>query len=97
MLWNLGIGWLMMAGTAVVILSFIIATALNAFLGEEGFGATGNAAIITAGFFGAIWVLNTLGHNLAEVQRAIATGMGGAFLLLAALVALKAALRRLGN
>ena len=97
MLWNLEIGWLVMAGTGVAILSFIIATALNALLGEEGFGATGNAAIITTGFFGAIWLANTLGHHLGEVQRAIATGLGGAFLLFAALVAFKAAMRRLGN
>lgn len=97
MVWNLGAGWLVLAATAVAILSFIVATVLNALLGEEGFGAGGNAAIITVGFFGGIWLANMLGHHLAEVQRAIATGLGGAFLLLAVLILLKAAARRLGG
>jgi asparagine N-glycosylation enzyme membrane subunit Stt3 len=97
MLWNLGTGWLVLAATAVAILSFIVATVLNALLGEEGFGATGNASIITFGFFGGIWLANTLGHHLADVQRAIATGLGGAFLLLTVLVVLKAAMRRLSG
>lgn len=95
MLWNLGFGWLVMAGTAVVILSFIVATALNPLMGEEGFGATGNAAIISIGFFAGIYVANSMGYRLADVQRAIATGLGGSFVLLSVLVGLKAAMRRL--
>ncbi|MBE0692401.1 MAG: hypothetical protein IH590_04760 [Aquamicrobium sp.] len=95
MLWNLGFGWLVMAATAVVILSFIVAMALNALMGEEGFGAAGNAAIIAIGFFAGIYVANLMGYRLADVQRAIATGLGGSFVLLGVLVALKAAMRRL--
>jgi hypothetical protein len=97
MLWNIEPLWLVLAATSVAILSFIVATALNALLGHEGFGATGNAAIITIGFFGGIYGANALGHRLADVQMAITTGLAGAFLLLAALVVLKAAMRRLNG
>ncbi len=97
MLWNIEPGWLLLAVTSVAILSFIVATALNALLGPEGFGATGNAVIITIGFFGGIYGANMLGRRLTDVQAAITTGLGGAFLLLAALVMLKAAMRRLSG
>lgn len=97
MLWNMGFGWLVIAGTAVVILSFIVAMALNTLMGEEGFGAAGNAAIIAAGFFGGIYVANLMGYHLADVQRAITAGVGGSFVLLALLVLLKAAMRRLNG
>ena len=97
MLSNIEPGWLVLAATAVAILSFIVATALDALLAQEGFGATGNAAIITIGFFGGIYGANLLGHRLGDIQTAIATGLGGAFLLLAVLVVLKAAMRRLSD
>ena len=67
MLWNLGFMWLAMAVAAVVILSFIVATALNALIGEEGFGATGNAAVMAAGFFVGIYLANSLGYRLADI------------------------------
>jgi hypothetical protein len=97
MLWNLGAGWLVLAATTVAILSFIIAVSLNGLLGDEGFGANGNASIITAGFFGGVLFVNLLGHDLADVQLAVAVGLAGAFVLLAFLVMLKAAMRRLGG
>lgn len=95
MLWNLGFLWLAMAVAAVVIPSFIVATALNALMGEEGFGATGNAVIIAGGFFAAIYAANSLGYRLAEMKLAIPVGIGGAFALLGLLVVFKAGLRRL--
>ena len=97
MLLNLGTGWLVLAATVVAILSFIVATVLDALLGEEGFGAVGNTAALTAGFFGGIHAANMAGYRLADVQTAVATGLGGAFLLLAILVVLRAAMRRLGG
>lgn len=97
MLMNLGTGWLVLAVTVVAILAFIVALALDALLGEEGFGAAGNAALITAGFFGGIHGANMAGYRLADVQTAIATGLGGAFLLLAVLIVLRAAMRRLNG
>lgn len=95
MLWNLGFMWLAMAVAAVVILSFIVATALNALMGDEGFGATGNAAVIAAGFFAGIYLANSLGYRLADMKLAIPVGLGSAFALLVLLVALKAAMRRM--
>ena len=97
MLWNLGTGWLVLAVTVVAILSFIVAIALNALLGEEGFGATGNSAIMTAGFFAGIYVANMAGYRLADVQAAVTSGLGGAYALLTVLIALKAAMRRLSG
>ena len=94
MLWNLGAGWLLMAVVVVAILSFIVATALNALLGREAFGATGNAVVITVGFFLGILAANNLGYRLADVKLAVAVGLGGAFVCFSLLVALKAALRR---
>lgn len=97
MLWNLGTGWLVLAVTVVAILSFIVATVLDALLGEESFGANGNTALMTIGFFGGIYAANMAGYRIADVQSAIATGLGGAFLLLTILIALRAAMRRLGS
>lgn len=95
MLWNLDPGWLLIAFAVVGILSFIVAMALNAIMGEDGFGATGNAVVITAGFFLAIFVANHLGYRLIDLRMAVATGLGGAFACLALLAVMKAALNRL--
>lgn len=95
MLWNLGSEWLLMAFVVVGIVSFILAMALNAIMGEDGFGAVGNAVIITAGFFLAIFVANNFGYRLTDLRLAAATGLGGAFACLTVLAVLKAALNRL--
>ena len=51
MLWNLPVLWLTMAVAAVVILSFIVATALDALIRDEAFGAIGNTVVMAFGFF----------------------------------------------
>ena len=95
MLWNLGTDWLLIAVAIVGVLSFIVAMGLNAIMGEDGFGATGNAVIITAGFFLAIFSANSFGYRLTDLKLAVAAGLIGAFACLAVLIALKAALNRL--
>ena len=95
MLWNLGADWLLIALAIVGILSFILALALNAIMGEDGFGATGNAVVITAGFFLAIFVANNLGYRLSDLKLALVIGLSGAFACLIVLAALKAGLNRL--
>ena len=95
MLWNLGAQWLLIALAVVGILSFILAMALNAIMGEDGFGATGNAVVITAGFFLAIFAANNFGYRLTDLKLAVATGLAGAFACLLVLAAMKAALNRL--
>lgn len=94
MLWNLGVEWLLIAVAVVAILSFIVAMALNAVMGEDGFGATGNAVIITIGFFLTLFVAENAGYRMDELTFATATGIFGAFACLIVLAALKAVLNR---
>lgn len=95
MLWNLDSGWLLLAFAVVGILSFIVSMALNAVMGEEGFGAIGNAVIITTGFFLTVFMANNLGYRLSDVTMAVMVGLGGAFACLTTLALLKAGLNRL--
>lgn len=95
MLWNLGFGWLLLAVAIVGILSFIIALALNAVMGEDGFGAIGNAVVITAGFFLTVFAANNFGYRLSDMTMAVAVGLSGAFACLSVLAVLKAGLGRL--
>jgi hypothetical protein len=95
MLWNLGAGWLLLAIAIVGILSFIVSMALNAVMGEDGFGAVGNAIIITTGFFLTVFMANNFGYRLADVTMAVSVGLGGAFACLATLAVLKAGINRL--
>lgn len=95
MVWNLDLGWLLMAVLCVGILAFILSMALNAIMGEDGFGATGNALVITVGFFGTILAANAVGYRLADLRDAVVVGMAGAFLCLVALSLGKAVLARL--
>ena len=94
MVWNLDPGWLLIAFVVVGILSFILAMALHAIMGPDGFGAGGNAAIITTGFFLAVFAANNFGIRLADLRMAVAFGLGGAFVCLSALAMLKALLNR---
>lgn len=95
MLWNLGMEWLMIAVAIVAILSFVVALALDAVVKEEGFGATGNAVIITVGFFFAIFTLNTLGHRMVSLNHAVSTGLFGAFICFSVLMVVKGVLKRI--
>jgi hypothetical protein len=95
MLWNMDQMWLLMAVTVVAILGFIVALALDAIMGREGFGPLGNMAVITAGFFLGIFVANYFGVRLNDMTRAAVTGVGGAFVSLFVLAAIKGAMDRL--
>ncbi len=94
MLWNLDFVWLLLAVAAVSIVAFGLSIGLDAIMGEEGFGPTGNMVVITAGFFLSIFTANSLGIRLADLTMASAAGIAGAFLCLLVLVMLKAALNR---
>ena len=94
MLWNLGPGWMLLALVSVGILSFIIATALDALMGENGFGASGNAIILTIGFFLSILVANKLGYRLSDLERAVAVGVGGAFVCFVTMTITRGILQR---
>lgn len=94
MLWNLDFVWLLLAITAVSIVAFGLSIGLDAIMGEEGFGPTGNMVVITAGFFLAIFTANSFGIRLADLTMASVAGITGAFLCLFVLAVLKAALNR---
>lgn len=95
MLWNLDGLWLMMAIAMVVVLSFFLGSVIDALVREDGFGATGNMAIIAGGFFLAILAANSRGYNLRDLHEAIIVGLGGAFACLVSLTLVKALAQRL--
>lgn len=97
MIWNLdGFSLLMLVG-GISVLGFFLGAALDAIMGGDGFGPFGNMALFIAGFFGAVYLANTQGIMLRDPTRAFATGLGGSFLLIAALALVKAGLSRLAR
>jgi len=95
MIWNLGIGWMFMAVSAVAILAFIFSLALDAIIGSDGFGPFGTMGIVVIGFFGGIYLLNLYGIRLAKVQEAAFGGLIGAFVVLIAMLLAKAVVKRI--
>jgi len=94
MLTRLDTTWLIFAIAAVAMLAYLFSTALQGALRDAGFGVVTNAAIITAGFFAAIYAANSYGTRF-DLMSGIFAGLAGAFVLLLMLVLLKAALGRL--
>ena len=84
-----------MVVASVVVMALFFGSALHAIMREDGFGPVGNMVLFTAGFFAAIVIANTYGVNLRDLTRAMATGLGGAFISVAVLAALKGALARI--
>ena len=97
MIWNLDAAWLMMAVASVAVMGFFFGAALHAVMGDDGFGPMGNTALFTFGFFGAILAANDYGISLRHLDLAVAVGLGGAFLLIAALALTKAGMARLSH
>ena len=95
MIWNLPAAWLLMAVASVSVLAFFFGSALNAIMREDGFGPLGNMAVFTVGFFGAIYIANLNDILLRDMTLASATGLAGAFVLIAVLALFKAAVGRL--
>lgn len=94
MLWNLETSWLMMAVASVIVMALFFGSALHAIMRDDGFGPIGNMVLFTAGFFIAIVAANSWGINLRDMTRAVATGLGGAFVVIAVLAVLKGVLIR---
>lgn len=95
MLWKLDPAWLMMAIATVSVLSYFFGSALHALRRAEGFGAFGNAIIISLSFFVAILVANEHGYNLRELHLAVVVGLSGAFLVLFSLTLIKELIGRM--
>lgn len=94
MLWNLDVSWLAFAFVMVALFSFALGAAIDGLIGEDGFGPTGNAIVITAGFFLGVFAVNSYGISLRDPSLATAAGLGGAFVTLMMLALLKAGLNR---
>jgi fluoride ion exporter CrcB/FEX len=95
MLWNLDPAWLMMAVATVAVLSYFFGAALHWLRREDGFGAFGNAIIISGSFFLSILVANHQGYNLRDLHLAVIVGLCGAFVVLASLTLLRALIARI--
>jgi hypothetical protein len=95
MLLNLDFSWLMIAVAVVAMLSYIFGLALDGVMGSDGFGALGNAVIVTAGFFLGILAANAYGITLRDLSLAVGAGLFGALLCLGLLAGCKAGLNRL--
>lgn len=89
MLWNLDIGWFVMAFGTVAGVAYILALMMESSLGKEGYGPLLNAAFTTAGFFLAILGANYQGINLAELKWALAYGGAGAFAMMLLMLVLR--------
>ncbi|MHB2267849.1 hypothetical protein [Aliihoeflea sp. PC F10.4] len=95
MLMNLSFIWMALAVASVVILSFALGLLLDAVVGEDGFGAVGNAIVLTAGFFLTIAVFNHFGQIFHDLRLGIVYGTAGACAAIIALAGLKAIATRL--
>jgi len=94
-LWNLSVEWAFFAVVMVAMFAFLLGLALDHIMGGDGFGATGNMLIITAGFFLGVFGVNSWGIRLNDATMAVGTGLAGAFVALMVLVLVKGALSRI--
>jgi hypothetical protein len=82
MLWDVDIGWLLMAFGTVAGISYMLALTMESSIGREGFGPFGNAGLITTGFFLGILSANYQGVSFSELKYALMVGMVGSFALM---------------
>lgn len=95
MIWNLDPWWLGLAIAVVTLLCYLFALGLTALIGRDGFGELTTASILSIGFFGSIFALNSYGVRVSELTEATFTGLVGSFILLMAVLALKALVKRI--
>ena len=95
MLWNIDIGWFVMAVGTVAGVSYIMALMMESSIGKEGYGPFLHATFITAGFFLSILGANYRGINLVDLKWALVYGGAGAFALMLAMLLLRAVVVRL--
>lgn len=86
--------WLTLTIATVSILSFFLGYAIHGLIGRQGYGAYGNAAIISGGFFAAIYGANWYGIRFTDVTMATMTGVAGAFICLLTLTGFKLVMMR---
>ncbi|MCR4265530.1 hypothetical protein [Nitratireductor sp. ZSWI3] len=94
MLMKLDTSWLLFGIAAVTMLAYLLSLGLDAVMREDGFGALGNAGIITVAFFATIYLANDHGIRFASLTEAAFAGMSGSFSALLILTFAKAILKR---
>ncbi len=97
MLWNLGAGWMLLAGGTVFGIAYMLSLMMESSIEREGYGPFAHATFITIGFFGAILVANHYGTNLKELKWALLYGAGGAAAVMLLMLLLKAAVMRMST
>lgn len=95
MIWDLGTGWMVMAVTVVGIVSYILSIGLDGIMRRDGFGAGGNATIITVGFFASIYAVNSYGIRLKDFAEGAMVGLAGAFVCFTLIILSKALANRI--
>ena len=95
MLLDLDMFWLAMAVASVGVVALVLGTALDSLMADDGFGAMGNMIVLTAGFFLGILLANHFGWRFDKLVTACGAGLGGSFVTIAGLAAIKAGLARL--
>lgn len=93
-MWDMDTGGLAIGLTVVAAIAFLSGTVLDAVVKENGFGPTGNALLVTAGFLTAVYLANRQGLIFADLKLAAAYGLGGGFALFSVLALIKAGLAR---
>lgn len=81
--WTLTTEGFLIALAIVAAMSFIIAIGVDAIVGADGLGTSGNALVMTVGFFLAVLVVRQLGWTGEDARYGVGAGMVGAFLALA--------------
>lgn len=81
MIWNVDPAWLALAVGVVAGISYMLALLMEPNIGSEGFGAFGNAALITLGFFLGIYCANHYGISVKALKYALMIGLCGSFAL----------------
>lgn len=92
--WTLTTEGLLIALAIVAVSSFIIAIGADSIVGEDGFGASGNAVLMTLGFFLTVLIVRQLGWSGDNVRSGVGAGMVGAFLTLTVAMLVRLARRR---
>jgi hypothetical protein len=85
----------LIAMCAVAVISIVFGAILNAILADDGFGPVGNAVVLMAGFYVAVFAAKWQGMPIRDTTFAMATGMGGGFACFALLAILKGGITRL--
>lgn len=73
--------------------AFFVGNAMNAVLGEQGFGVFGNMIVLSVGFFAGLFVVDLVPFGRIPAVMVIPAAISAAFMILFLLVVLKRVVR----